>query len=82
MNHINITNADIVKGMSDESKHNFANHCIANKIEPEDVIESIKKVANVTINFAIDLCNKYFETPEGKEYINMRKKIENIGQKS
>ena len=30
--HINITNADIVKSMSDETKHNFANHCIINKI--------------------------------------------------
>lgn len=82
MNHINITNADIVKGMSDELKHNFANHCIVNKIEPEDVIEPIKNVANATINFAIDLCNNYLETPAGKEYLNMRKKIENIGQKS
>lgn len=82
MNHINITNADIVKGMSDETKHNFANCCIANDIEPEDVIEPIKNVANATINFAIDLCNKYFESPIGKEYLNMRKKIENIGQKS
>lgn len=82
MNHINITNADIVKSMSDELKHNFANHCIANKIEPEDVIEPIKNVANATINFAIDICNNYFESPAGKEYLNMRKKIENIGQKS
>lgn len=82
MNHINITNADIVKGMSDETKHNFANYCIANDIEPEDVIEPIKKIANITVNCAIDLCNKYFESPVGKEYLNMRKKIENIGQKS
>lgn len=82
MNHINITNADIVKGMSDELKHDFANQCIANKIEPEDVIETIKNIANATINFAIDICNNYFESPSGKEYLNMRKKIENIGQKS
>lgn len=82
MNHINITNADIVKNMSDETKHNLANHCIVNKIEPEDVIEPIKNVANVTINFAIDICNNFLETPAGKEYLNMRKKIENIGQKS
>ena len=39
MKNINITNADIVKSMSDEMKHNFANQCILNKIEPEDVIE-------------------------------------------
>jgi hypothetical protein len=82
MEHIKITNASIVKGMSDETKHNFANYCIANNIEPEDVIEPIKKIVNITVNCAIDLCNKYFESPAGKEYLNMRKKIENIGQKS
>mgnify|MGYP006957394535 CR=1 FL=1 len=81
MDHINIKNADIVKNMSDGTKHNFANYCIVNKIEPEDVIELIKNVSNVTINFAIDICNNYFESPAGKEYLNMRKKIENIGQK-
>lgn len=81
MKHINITNADIVKGMSDELKHNFANHCIVDKIEPEDVIELIKNVANATINFAIDICNNYFESPAGKEYLNMRERIERIGEK-
>lgn len=78
--HINITNASIIKSMSDEQKHNFANYCIANGIEPEEVIEPIKKIANITINCAIDLCNKYFETPAGKEYLNMRKRIDRIGK--
>lgn len=78
MKHMNITNADIVKSMSDETKHRFANHCILNKVEPEDVVETIKNVVNPTVNFAIDLCNKYFETPAGKEYLEMRKKIEEI----
>lgn len=81
MNHINITNADIVKSMSDETKHNLANQCILNKTEPEEVIELVKNVANATINFVIDIYNNYFETPAGKEYLNMRKKIENIGYK-
>lgn len=81
MKHINITNADIVKGMSDELKHNFANHCIVDKIEPEDVIELIKNVANATINFAIDICNNYFESPAGKEYLNMRERIDRMGEK-
>lgn len=40
--HINITNADIVKSMSDETKHNFANHCIINKVQPEETIELVK----------------------------------------
>ena len=78
MKNINITNEDIVKGMSDEMKHNFANQCILNKVESEDVIEKIKNIANTTINFTIDLCNKYFETPAGKKYLEMRRKIDNI----
>ena len=71
MNHINITSADIVKTMSDETKHNFTIQCIANKIEPEDVINSIKNIANATVNCAIDLCNNYFESTIGKEFINI-----------
>ena len=55
--HINITNADIVKSMSDETKHNFANHCIINKVQPEETIELVQKVTNVVVNCAIDLCN-------------------------
>ena len=78
MKNINITNEDIVKSMSYEMKHNFANQCILNKVEPEDVVETIKNIVNPTITFAIDLCNKYFETPAGKEYLEMRRKIDNI----
>lgn len=81
MKHINITNADMVKNMSDETKHNLANYCILNNIEPKDVIEPVKNAANSTINFAIDLCNKYFESPAGKKYLNMRNKIEMLGGK-
>lgn len=81
MKHINITNADIVKNMSDELKHNLANHCIVDKIEPEDVIEFIKNVANAAINSAIDICNNFFESPAGKEYLNMRERIDRMGEK-
>lgn len=79
MKHINITNADIVKSMNDETKHNLANYCILNNIEPKDIIEPVKNIANSTINFAIDVCNYYFETQAGKEYLNMRKKIDMLG---
>lgn len=82
MKHINITNADIVKNMSDETKHNLTTHCIINHTEPEVVIELVKNVTNGVVNSAIDLCNNFFKTPEGIEYLNVRKKIENIGQKS
>lgn len=81
MKHINITNADIVKSMNDEMKHNLANQCIINQVEPEDVIETVKNIINPTLNFAIDICNNFFETPAGKEYLNMREKIERLGGK-
>lgn len=81
MKNINITNADIVNCMTDEQKHNLANQCVLNCIEPKDVIEPVKNIANSTINFAIDLCNEFFETSTGKEYLNMRKKIEMLGGK-
>lgn len=80
MKHINITNADIVKNMNDEQKHNLANICIANGTEPEEVISLIKKMTNITINSAIDLCNNYFKTPTGKQYLEMRKKIDRLGE--
>lgn len=78
MKHINITNGDIVRAMSDDMKHNFANHCILNKVEPDEVVEMIKNILNPTINFVIDQCNKYFQTPAGKEYLQMRRKIDCI----
>lgn len=81
MKHINITNADIVKEMTDEQKHNLANICIVNKTKPEEVISLIKNVMNVTINSAIDICNDYFKSPIGKEYLKMRENIERIGER-
>ena len=35
--------------------------------------------ADIVVNCVIDLCNNYFETPAGKEYLQMRKSIEKIG---
>lgn len=81
MEHINITNADIVKKMTDEQKHNLANICIVNKTEPQEVISLIKNVMNVTINFAIDLCNNYFKSPIGKEYLKVMENIGKLGGK-
>lgn len=80
MKHINIKNADIVKNMSNETKHRFANQCLADKTQPEEVIELVKNVTNGVVNCVIDLCNIYFETPAGKEYLQMRKRIEKIGR--
>lgn len=80
MNHIKIENKDIVKCMTDEQKHILANQCTLNGLEPKDVIEPIKNIANATINFAIDICNCYFETPSGKKYLENRVKIEKLGE--
>lgn len=79
MNKINITNVDIVKSMNDNQKHTLAIQCQLNNVEPEYVISSVKNITNASINFAIELCNNYFKTPAGKEYLEMRKKIEKIG---
>lgn len=79
MKYVNITNADIIRSMNNDTKHNFANYCIANKVEPEEILEPIKNIANGVINLSIKMCNEYFKTPAGKEYLQMREKIEKIG---
>ena len=81
MKHTNITNADIVKNMSDDAKHNLACHCINNGMEPEEFINNIRKVTVNFVNCAIDLCNDFFKTPAGKEYLNMRERIDRMGEK-
>lgn len=80
MKHVDITIKDIVKSMDNETKCNLASQCILNKIEPEKIIQPICNIANETINFIIDLCDAYFESPAGKEYLDMRKKINYLGR--
>lgn len=80
MKRINITDKDIVKCMNNEQKHILAAQCTLNNIEPKEIIEPIKNIASQTINFAIDLCNCYFKTPEGKKYLENRAKIEKLGE--
>lgn len=81
MKHINITNADIVKNMSDDAKHNLACHCINNGMAPEEFINNIRKVTVNFVNCAIDLCNDFSKTPAVKEYLNMRERIDRMGEK-
>ena len=80
MKHINISEKDIIKIMSSEQKHILAIQCSLNNLEPNEIIEPIKNIANSTINFAIDICNCYFETPAGKKYLENREKIEKLGE--
>ena len=81
MKHINITNADIVKNMSDDAKHNLACQCIVNDVEPESFIENTRKIIVNVVNCTIDLLNDFFESPAGKEYLNMRERIDRMGEK-
>lgn len=80
MNHINITYKDIIKCMNDKQKHILATQCTLNNIEPKEIVEPIKNIANSTLNFAIDICNSYFKTPEGRKYLENRAKIEKLGE--
>lgn len=81
MKHINITNADIVKNMSDDAKHNFACYCIKNNIEPEEFINNIRKVIVNVGNCTIDFFDNFFESSVGKKYLNMRERIDRMGKK-
>lgn len=82
MEYINITNTDIVKGMTENQKHNLAMACIVSKTEPEEVISLVKNMVNLTINLSIDLCNNYLKLTKGKQYLEMREKINNCGSKA
>lgn len=81
MKHINITSRDIVNSMTDDIKHSLAMNCLVNHTDPGEVLENVSIIITNFINIVIDLCNEFFETPTGKEYLNIRKKIENIGGK-
>lgn len=79
MKHINITPGDIVNCMSEDTKHSFAIGCLVYQTDPDEVLEKISRIITNYINFSIDVCNSFLESPAGKEYLNMRKKIDNIG---
>ena len=67
--------------MTDDIKHSLAMNCLVNHTDPGEVLENVSIIITNSINIVIDLCNEFFETPTGKEYLNIRKKIENIGGK-
>lgn len=81
MKHIIITSRNIVNSMPDDTKHSFTLHCLVNRTDPEEMLENISRIITNSINSVIDLCNDFFETPTGKEYLEIRRKIENIGGK-
>ena len=79
MEYIKITKQDIVKNMTDEQKHNLAIDCQLNNTSVDETLDLVKNVSNGVLNVAVDYCNVYFQTPQGKDYLEKRKEIEKIG---
>ena len=79
MNKIEITKQDLVKNMTDEQKHRLALGCQLNDISVEETLDLMERVANKSLNTGIEICNLYFESPAGKDYLEKRKEIEKIG---
>lgn len=76
---LKITKQDIVKNMTDEQKHNLAVACQLNGTSVNETLDLVKNVYNGVFKVAVDCCNVYFQTPEGKYYLEKRKEIEKIG---
>ena len=79
MNKIEITKQDLVKSMTDEQKHRLALSCQLNDISVEETLDLMKNILNSTLSIASDLTDIYFESPAGKDYLEKRKEIEEIG---
>lgn len=79
MNKIEITKQDLVKNMTDEQKHRLALECSLRNISVEETLDLMGRIANKSINDALALTKIYFESPAGKDYLEKRKEIEEIG---
>lgn len=79
MKAINITKQDLAKNMTDEQKHRLALGCQLNNISVEETLDLMERIANKSINDALALTKLYFESPAGKDYLEKRKEIEEIG---
>ncbi len=79
MKAINITKQDLVKTMSDSNKYKLALYCQIHNVSPEDFIDNMCEYINIYLNTGIEICNLYFDSPLGKDYLEKRKKIEEIG---
>lgn len=79
MEYIKVTKQDIVKNMTDEQKHNLAVACQLNGTSVNETLDLVKNVYNGAFKVAVDCCNIYFQTPAGKDYLEKRKEIEEIG---
>ena len=79
MEYIKVTKQDIVKTMSNSNKHKLALYCQIHNVSPEDFIDNMCEYINLYLNTGIEICNLYFESPAGKDYLEKRKEIEKIG---
>jgi succinyl-CoA synthetase beta subunit len=79
MEYIKITKQDIVKNMTDEQKHNLAIVCQLNGTSVDETLDLLKNALKGALKVAVDCCNVYFQTLEGKDYLEKRKEIEKIG---
>lgn len=79
MKAINITKQDLVKSMTDEQKHRLALSCQLHNVSVEETLDLMKNILNSTLSIASDLTDIYFESPAGKDYLEKRKEIEEIG---
>lgn len=79
MEYIKITKQDIVKNMTDEQKHNLAIVCQLNGTSVDETLDLLKNALNGALKVTVDCYNVYFQTPQGKDYLEKRKEIEKIG---
>lgn len=79
MKAINITKQDLVKNMSDNQKHRLVLACSLRNISVEETLDLMERVASKSINDVLVLTKLYFESPAGKDYLEKRKEIEEIG---
>lgn len=79
MEYIKVTKQDIVKNMTDKQKHNLDVTCQLNGTSVNETLDLVKNVYNGAFRVVVDCCNIYFQTPEGKDYLEKRKEIEKIG---
>lgn len=79
MNEIRITKQNLVKTMSDSNKHELALYCQIHNVSPEDIIDNMCEYISLYLNTGMKICNLYFDSSAGKDYLEKRKEIEEIG---
>ena len=74
-----ITKQMLVKSMSDTNKHEIALYCQIHNLSVEEILDNMCEYINLSIDTGLKICNLYFDSPPGKDYLEKRKEIEKIG---